>query len=99
MPKIQRQKWSRWSLVAAVLALSAAGFVPSVVMASSCEPTDKIDGSTVETARKKIEKAGYSQVRSLKKGCDNFWHGTAVRDGKTVNVALSPQGTVMAEGE
>lgn len=99
MLKTQRWKWSRLSLVAAMLALSAVGSVPSVALAAPCEPTDKIDGSTVETARQKIEKAGYRQVRNLKKGCDNFWHGTALMDGKAVNIVLSPQGIVMVEGD
>lgn len=97
MLKTPRQKWSCLSLLAAMLALSAVGSVPSAVLAASCDPTDKIDGSTVETARQKIEKAGYRQVRNLKKGCDNFWHGTAVMDGKVVNIVLSPQGIVMVE--
>lgn len=99
MPKARGQNWTRLSFVAVMLALGAAGLPPSVAWASPCEPTDKIDGSTVETARQKIEKAGYRQVRNLKKGCDNFWHGTAVKDGKTVNVVLSPQGSVMEEGD
>lgn len=99
MPKAQGQRWSRPSLVAIVLALGVVALPASVAWASPCEPTDKIDGSTVETARQKIEKAGYRHVRALKKGCDNFWHGNAVKDGKAVNIVLSPQGLVMVEGD
>ncbi|MBR9970868.1 PepSY domain-containing protein [Magnetospirillum sulfuroxidans] len=99
MLEAQEQKWSRLSLVAVMLVLTAMGFAPSAAQAAQCEPTDKIDGSTVDTARQKIEKGGYRQVRGLKKGCDNFWHGTAVKDGKTVNIVLSPQGIVMVEGD
>jgi hypothetical protein len=99
MPKARAHDWVRLSFVAAMLALGAAGLPPSAAWASPCEPTDKIDGSTVETARKKIENAGYRQVRNLKKGCDNFWHGSAVKDGKAVNIVLSPQGNVMVDGD
>lgn len=99
MPKAHGRRSFRLLLVAALLVVGAVGFAPAAGWAASCEPTDKIDGSTVETARQKIEKAGYRQVRNLKKGCDNFWHGSAVKDGKIVNIVLSPQGTVMVEGD
>lgn len=99
MPKTHGRKSSRLLLVATMMVVGAVGFAPAAAWAAPCEPTDKIDGSTVETARQKIEKAGYRQVRNLKKGCDNFWHGSAVKDGKTVNIVLSPQGTVMVEGD
>lgn len=99
MPRMREQNWGRLSLVAAVLVLGSVGPLPSAAWASPCEAGDKIDGSSVETARQKIEKAGYRQVRNLKKGCDNFWHGTAVKDGKTVNIVLSVQGSVTVEGD
>lgn len=91
---------SRGSWRVAVLVLAATCFASFAAQAAGqCEATDKIDGSTVATARQKIEKMGYHQVRALKKGCDNFWHGTAVKDGKVVNIVLSPQGIVMTDGE
>ena len=49
-------------------------------------------------ARKKIEAAGFQTIHDLSKGCDNFWHGQAAKDGKPVNVVLSPQGQVTIEG-
>lgn len=97
MPRVRENYWARLSCVAVMLALGIVGSLPSAALASSCESIDKIDGSSVETARRKIEKAGYSQVRDRKKGCDNFWHGTAVKDGKIVNIVLSAQGSVMVE--
>ena len=99
MPKVRENYRTRLSCLAVMLALGSAGSLPSAALASSCEAIDKIDGSSVETARRKIEKAGYSRVRDLKKGCDNFWHGKAVKDGKTINIVLSAQGTVMVEGD
>lgn len=84
-----------WKTLAflATLALAAA---PGAQAA--CDPTDRIDGSTIETARKKIEAAGYRQIKDLSKGCDNFWRGAALKDGKAVNVVLTPQGQVMIDG-
>ena len=76
-----------------MLVVGAVGFAPAAAWAAACEPTDKIDGSTVDTARQKIEEAGYRQVRNLKKGGGNFWHG------KAVDIVLSPQGSVMVEGD
>jgi len=76
----------------------------SVVSASAeerppgCAPGERIDGSSIETARGKIEKAGYRRVGNLKKGCDNFWHGTATQDGQTIHIVLTPKGQVIVEG-
>jgi len=64
-----------------------------------CEPTDKIDSSTAADAVKKMNAAGYTQVSQLKKGCDNWWHGMAVKDGVATHVSLSPQGLVRSEGD
>jgi len=67
--------------------------------AAACSPNDRIDGSTAADARRQIEAAGYEQVRDLRKGCDNYWHGSARKDGAAVNVVLSPQGDVIIEGD
>lgn len=66
---------------------------------AACEAGDKIDKTTVDDTRKKIETAGYRQVRNMRKGCDNFWHASAAKDGKSVNVVVSPQGDVMTDGD
>lgn len=63
-----------------------------------CHFGEVIDGSTADDARRKIEAAGFTDVHGLKKSCDNFWHGQAVLNGVAVNVALSPTGKVMLEG-
>ncbi|MGQ0675576.1 MAG: hypothetical protein ACT4N4_05750 [Rhodospirillales bacterium] len=65
--------------------------------AGNCEPGDKPDNSTAADAKKKIEAAGYAQVRDLKKGCDNVWHAKAAKGAQAVNVALTPQGQVFLE--
>ena len=63
-----------------------------------CSPDERIDGSTAGQARRKMEGASFNGVHSLKKGCDNVWHGLAMKDGASVHVALQPQGEVMQEG-
>jgi hypothetical protein len=90
--------------LAITAALAAFPVAPSAqtgdkMGASGCAPCDKIDGSTADQARKKIEAAGYRKVSGLKKGCDNSWHGIAEKDGGHVHVVLNPQGLVLPEGD
>lgn len=86
------------TVIAFVFATAVAGLVGTTNPArAACEAGDKIDKTTVEDTRKAIEKAGYRQARQLRKGCDNFWHATATKDGATVYVVVSPQGEVMTE--
>jgi hypothetical protein len=72
---------------------------PPAEAAGNCPPGDRIDGSTAEQAKRKFEKAGFSSVKELRKGCDNFWHAMAVKDGKSVRVVLSPTGEIILDGE
>jgi hypothetical protein len=67
--------WRR-PLLTAVTLMSFSG-----AAYAGCEAGTKIDASTADMAKRKIEHAGFSSVRGLKKGCDNFWHGKAVKDG------------------
>lgn len=64
-----------------------------------CHYGEKIDGTTADNARKRIEAAGYTNVRALKKSCDNFWHGRASFNGVDTNVLVTPEGQVYPEGE
>jgi hypothetical protein len=77
-----------------VLALAAAIGDPA---SAACGPNDKMDGTTADYAKQKIEAAGFQQVRHLTKGCDNYWHGVAKKDGLDVYVVLTPKGEVMIE--
>lgn len=81
------------------LLTSAAKAGPAVtILVADCEAGVKIDGTTAEQTKKRIEAAGYTQVRDLKKGCDNFWHAIAVdKDGTSGYVMVSPQGQVVPE--
>jgi len=63
-----------------------------------CDVGAKIDGSIAGDARRKMNAAGYMKVSQLKKGCDSYWHGMAIKDGVATHVVLAPQGLVQSEG-
>lgn len=81
-----------------VYALTAVIVLAAGPAWAGCEAGDRIDGSTADQAKHKIEAAGYSNVTGLQKGCDNYWHAVAMKDGASVGVVLSPKGEVMTEG-
>jgi hypothetical protein len=81
-----------------VYALTAAIMLAAGPAWAGCSPSDRIDGTTADQARHRIEQAGYSQVTGLTKGCDNYWHGIAIKDGSSVGVVVSPTGEVMKDG-
>ncbi len=84
-------------LLAAALVALAPVPLPMRAAQAACDPGTKIDSTTADQARKKIEAAGYRKVRDLKKGCDNTWHGTAEKDGTPVGIAVTAQGQVYPE--
>ena len=97
------------NLMAAAMILAVAGPAYSqtattlspgtnVVGVPGCHFGEQIDGTTADQAAKHAQAAGYTSVSGLKKSCDNFWHGQATVNGMMVNVALSPAGKVMLEG-
>ncbi|HUZ75865.1 MAG TPA: hypothetical protein VMU87_22995 [Stellaceae bacterium] len=92
-------RWKGATLALVTLAAVGAGYAYGPVRPAyaACGPGDKIDKSTVASATKKIEAAGYSHVRALKKGCDNVWHGQAMKGSAAVYVALTPKGEVYQE--
>jgi hypothetical protein len=95
-------KWKTAFISAAALAIVAVGpgyRTVSLARASGCDAGDRIDASTAAAAARKMESAGFRQVRDLKKGCDNFWHGVAQKDGSETHVLLTPQGQAMTEGD
>ena len=91
---------SRVALTSAAFAVVASFSMSftSPSWASGCDSADRIDGSSMESAKKKMEKAGFHKVQDLKKSCDNFWHARADKDGSVINIALTPQGDVLIEG-
>ena len=89
------------AVLAASLMIAPVLVVPPSFTAAqaACEPGDVVDGTTAEQAKRRAESAGFTQVRMLRKGCDNTWHGTAMKGGTPVNVAVSASGQVNQEGD
>ena len=50
-------------------------------------------------ARQRAEKAGYAKVTNLRKACDSFWHGRAIKAGSPVFIMIAPTGEVVQETE
>ncbi|MFC6742035.1 hypothetical protein [Methylobacterium tardum] len=48
-------------------------------------------------ARRRLEKAGFRDVRDLKEDADGIWRGSATMDGKPANIGLDFKGNVAAE--
>jgi len=65
---------------------------------NNCTNGEIIDGSTAEQAVTQFQAAGYSDVKILEKGCDNYWHATGTKGGQSGNIVMAPDGTVMPEG-
>jgi GrpB-like predicted nucleotidyltransferase (UPF0157 family) len=90
--------------LAAFVAAMAAYAVPALAQdatvsqpTNNCAAGEKIDGSTAEQAKQKLEAAGYTDVTGLNKGCDNVWHAQAQSSGNPVNVMVAPDGSVNQE--
>jgi hypothetical protein len=91
--------WKTGLLAAVAVIALAAGPQGGVNTArAACDAGERIDGSTAASAKRAMEAKGYTQVRDLKKGCDNYWHAIATQGGATVRIVLSPQGDVVTEG-
>ncbi|MCJ2009394.1 hypothetical protein [Methylobacterium sp. J-092] len=52
---------------------------------------------TENEARRRLEKAGYHEVKDLKKDGDGIWRATATVDGKPASVGLDFKGNVAAQ--
>jgi hypothetical protein len=52
---------------------------------------------TESQAKDRLEKHGYTAVSGLKKDDQSIWRGTAMKDGKSVNVAVDYQGNIVGQ--
>lgn len=52
---------------------------------------------TENEARHRLEKAGFHEVKDLKKDADGIWRGGATMEGKPANVGLDFKGNVAAQ--
>ncbi len=61
---------------------------------TTAAPVAGANSFTMAQAQKRIEDQGYTQVSALAKDDKSIWRGHAMKDGKTVDVALDYQGHV-----
>ena len=88
------------TIAVAGLLVLAPRSVPLISVAqAACEPGTLFDKTTVEQIRDRLIKAGFKDPSHLRKGCDNSWHGTAEKDGQAINVAVTPDGHIVQEGD
>ena len=52
---------------------------------------------TEAQAKDRLEERGYTAVRGLKKDDQSVWRGTAMKDGKSVGVAVDYQGNIVGQ--
>ena len=71
-----------------------------IFMAKAAEPGAPIKGANSFTegqAKDRIVAAGFTSVSSLVKDGDGVWRGSALKDGKSVNVAVDFKGNVVSQ--
>lgn len=76
------------------------GETPAVATPDSRNPTAPVEGAnsfTEEQAKERITEAGYTDVAGLTLDDKGVWRGTAMKDGKSVNVALDYQGNIVTD--
>lgn len=74
--------------------------VPAIKTGEGNTPGAPIAGAnsfTEEQAKARIEDRGYKNVARLKKDENGIWRGTALKDGKSVQVSLDFQGNVVSQ--
>ncbi|MCK3777331.1 PepSY domain-containing protein [Ensifer sesbaniae] len=79
---------------------SPQGNTPAIATPDSQNPTAPVAGAnsfTEAQAKKRIEEAGYTDVSGLKLDDKGVWQAIAMKDGKSVSVALDYQGNVTAQ--
>jgi sporulation protein YlmC with PRC-barrel domain len=73
---------------------------PYLANNSTTAPMPPLAGAnsfTESQARDRIQANGYTGVTALKKDDQSIWRGTAMKDGKSVNVALDYKGNVVTQ--
>jgi len=81
-------------------ATTADGNTPAVATPDTKNATAPVEGANSFTegqAKERIEKAGYSDVKDLKKDDKGIWMASGMKDGKPLMIALDYQGNVVAK--
>jgi hypothetical protein len=61
---------------------------------TSAAPVTGKNSFTMKQAAHRLRKHGYSMVKGLAKDDQGVWRGTAMKDGKSVSVAVDYQGNI-----
>ena len=95
-----------FSTLGAGLALAQTTTSPSSTMppavttnsanTTTAAPVAGANSFTMAQAQKRIEDQGYTQVSALAKDDKSIWRGHAMKNGKSVDVALDYQGNITA---
>ena len=83
---------------ASILSLAAFLAFAAPTARAACEG-ERVDGTTADWAAQKAKAAGYQKVTGLRKGCDSVWHGKAMKGTDAVNIAITPKGEVLPDGD
>ena len=86
------------ALVSGAVAAQTTTTTPSASPQTGTQqpPVAGANSFTEVQAQDRIEKAGFTEVKALKKDDQGIWRGTAMQSGKQVSVALDFQGNVVA---
>jgi hypothetical protein len=63
---------------------------------TTAAPVAGANSFTMAQAQKRIEDQGYTQVTGLMKDDKSIWRGHAMKNGKSVDVAIDYQGNITA---
>jgi opacity protein-like surface antigen len=81
-----------------ILAAVAVLVTPAAVAQQPNTPQQQLEPGansfTEAQAKSRLEAAGYTNIEGLKKDDQGIWRGTAMKDGKRVNVALDFRGNI-----
>lgn len=64
---------------------------------NAAAPVPGANSFTESEAKSRLEAHGYTDVTALAKDDQSIWRGKAMKDGKSVNVALDFQGNIVAQ--
>lgn len=81
-------------------ATDSDGTTPAIATSDTKDAAAPVEGAnsfTEAQAKTRIEEAGFSDVKDLKKDDKGIWMAAGMKDGKAVSVALDYQGNVVAK--
>lgn len=81
-------------------ATTTNGDTPAVATPDTKNATAPVEGAnsfTEAQAKERIEAAGYTAVKDLKKDDKGVWMAAGMKDGKPVMIGLDYQGNVVAQ--